>query len=153
MNAYIYSIRTYAHTYAHTHMHTHTCTGALLMRTTGHEEVELQPAFLLFLPPRRRGIRSRLIMRHPALHAPDTHVATRRWILHIFWHALLCRAAARHFVSLAGPFPRGWCGNKCARAHTHTQTHTHTNQTRGSTPCAGSILRIYFCQSLAYGLD
>ena len=35
---------------------------------------------------------------------------------------MLCRATARHLVSLPGPSPRGWCGNK----HPHTQTHTHT---------------------------
>ena len=110
----------------HTHRHTHTCTGALSMRTTGHGEVELQPAFLLFLPPRRRGIRSLPIMRHPALHAPDTHVATRRWIL-LMSFGTHCYVAQQQGTSYPSQVPslEGGVGIS-ARARTHTRTHTHT---------------------------
>ena len=100
-------------------------TGALSMRTTGHGEVELQPAFLLFLPPRRRGIRSLLIMRHPALHAPDTHVATRRWILQISFgtHCYVAQQQGTSYPSQVPSLEGGVGISARARAHTHTHTH------------------------------
>ena len=94
------------------------------MRTTGHGEVELQPAFLLFLPPRRRGIRSLLIMRHPALHASDTHVATRRWILQISFgtHCYVAQQQGTSYPSQVPSLEGGVGINARARAHTHTHT-------------------------------
>ena len=119
----------HTHTYAHTHRHTHTCTGALSMRTTGHGEVELQPAFLLFLPPRRRGIRSLLIMRHPALHASDTHVATRRWILQMSFgtHCYVAQQQGTSYPSQVPSLEGGVGISARARTHTHTHAHTHNH--------------------------
>ena len=113
-------------------------TGALSMRTTGHGEVELQPAFLLFLPPRRRGIRSLLIMRHPALHAPDTHVATRRWILQMSFgtHCYVAQQQGTSYPSQVPSLEGGVGISARARAHTHTHTHTHANAHANMRACA-----------------
>lgn len=120
----------------------------LSIKTVGHGE--LQPA-LAFAPSLHAGVAPALFSFRDT--ARCMHLAPPRGARSCcyLWHAWLCRATARHLVSIPGPSPRGWCGSKNTHTHTHMQICAHASnaRTRGATQTTGYTHVLVIHQSIA----